>query len=113
MSGKPDVTSFTFSTKSTRGYTSKMTGKMRSPEQMGVVTAALCGHLVDDADVLRAAPDLKAALRRLLSQQSFPTDRAWWVKEREEGRGDAELVIAAIDALSKAEGLSAGVEDGR
>lgn len=76
---------------------------------------ARCGGKDREANgaAIVALPDLISALRGLLSQQSFPNDRAWWVKEQEEGRGDAELVIAAIDALSKAEGLSAGVEDGR
>lgn len=64
---KPDVTSFTLKTKSTRGFTSNMTGKMRSPEHCGVVTAALIGLLSDDVHVLLAAPDIRTALEETQS----------------------------------------------
>jgi hypothetical protein len=57
--------SFKYSMK-TPDVSMSMTGIIRSPEHSGVVMCALDGQLADDANLLRAAPKLKAALAAML-----------------------------------------------
>jgi hypothetical protein len=64
---------YKYSLKADSGYKSDQSGKI-TPERHGVVCAALDGGLSDDLLLLRAAPDLLAALQGVLRVADRATD---------------------------------------
>ena len=83
---------FKYSMVSGTGCSTKMDGVIRSPEHAGVVECALDGQLSDDVDLLRAAPDMLAALKKIAGGPwpdgiDDPQKQAIW---------DAEIAMAAI-----------------
>ena len=79
----------------------QMDGNIRGPGHSGVITAALAGNLVDDADILRAAPTMLAALKTCLAAE---TERRASLKPGAPATTYTEARIAQItEALALAE----------
>lgn len=84
---------YKYSLKADSGYKSDQSGKI-TPERHGVVCAALDGGLSDDLLLLRAAPDLLAALQEIYRHgiQAFGED--------------FEVMLEAKAAIDKATSIS-------